>query len=337
MRRCPQGGQARREPTEVIIKASTIVALVCASVVSLAACGEEDNASSGADAVADGATETVGDPPADVEGEVDTAAGTPCEGQMDLSDEDGACVGNVGCAELGVECGMCVCVLCWNEDCLVSACDDGGSDECPGSPWNDDGDVGTGIDTETAVEDIDDAEAENEIDVTVEVGVEDATEVEDAPGPTPDAESAPTLPPEGTCSAEQACDPSTGSFCVQPDFPMCGTCMDPDIPCEDDTDCQDSLGVCEPNPYPCPCDPSIWGCTAPCESDDGCDGVKVCDGGGHCVMPSCGQDGDCPANHGCVEGSCARDTCAHSSECDDWCVLGSCYDFPGTCLSELPP
>ncbi len=68
--------------------------------------------------------------------EVDSATGTACEGGAQFVNEDTTCPGNKGCTERGVECGMCVCTLCWNEECLVVTCDDGGSEECPGSPWD---------------------------------------------------------------------------------------------------------------------------------------------------------------------------------------------------------
>ena len=80
-------------------------------------------------------TDLTGDTSPDSE----SASGTPCEGQLDFSESDDKCSGNVGCEELGVECGECTCTLCWNDDCLIEVCDDGGSDECAPGPWGSDG------------------------------------------------------------------------------------------------------------------------------------------------------------------------------------------------------
>ncbi|MFU8805289.1 MAG: hypothetical protein ACNA8W_15860 [Bradymonadaceae bacterium] len=48
------------------------------------------------------------------------------------------CSGNFGCSSRAVSCGSCACVRCADEYCLERVCDDGGSEECPGSPWSED-------------------------------------------------------------------------------------------------------------------------------------------------------------------------------------------------------
>jgi hypothetical protein len=53
-----------------------------------------------------------------------------CAGADTDGTPDAACAGNVGCTELGVQCGECACTLCWNETCVDSICDDGGAPEC---------------------------------------------------------------------------------------------------------------------------------------------------------------------------------------------------------------
>ena len=50
---------------------------------------------------------------------------------------DDECSGNTGCTDMGVECGECVCGMCEEDRCVVVICDDGGSPDCPGSPWDD--------------------------------------------------------------------------------------------------------------------------------------------------------------------------------------------------------
>ena len=241
---------------------------------------------------------------------------------MVTADPDFSCPGNVGCTEQEVECGACACTLCWGETCLTVTCDDGGSPECPW-PEPDGGD-----ETEPETTAGDDGESQESQDIDSP----DAPETDN--GPEPDGPSGPT-PPEGTCTVEQACEDDGGFYCLAPGATPCGDCAEPDKPCEDDTDCQEWLEVCEPDPVPCPCG-ATWGCKAPCQSAADCDDLQVCDGGGHCVMPSCEEDADCHPNHSCVEGSCQRGTCASSDQCDDWCVLGACYDTPGSCTDPLP-
>lgn len=61
--------------------------------------------------------------------------GTACEGGSGTEDDYDECLDNVGCTELEVECGECVCTLCADQDCVEVTCDDGGSEDCPGSPF----------------------------------------------------------------------------------------------------------------------------------------------------------------------------------------------------------
>lgn len=65
-------------------------------------------------------------------------ADSPCLDGDAPQGHDARCEGNRGCTELEVICGECACTLCWNERCVVATCNDGGTDRCPGSPWDSD-------------------------------------------------------------------------------------------------------------------------------------------------------------------------------------------------------
>ena len=97
---------------------------------------------------------------------VDTdPTGTACEGHsLNSSDYDGACSGNVGCTQLGVQCGNCACTMCLDEACVLALCDDGGTDECPGSPWDDVGPDATDADVigDADTRDLGDAEVQSD-------------------------------------------------------------------------------------------------------------------------------------------------------------------------------
>jgi hypothetical protein len=41
-------------------------------------------------------------------------------------------------------------------------------------------------------------------------------------------------------------------------------------------------------------------------------------------------------NFKCSAGACARKTCGSDADCDDFCVLGQCYDTLGTCAFPPP-
>jgi hypothetical protein len=62
----------------------------------------------------------------------------PDEGQVNPNAHP-ACVGNVGFTELpgdGPDCGQCACTACEDEECAQEACNDGGTPDCPGSPFD---------------------------------------------------------------------------------------------------------------------------------------------------------------------------------------------------------
>jgi len=98
--------------------------------------GEDASPDASTDASNNDAT-LVGPPDTSSERFVDTQC---YERRINSNTKHYRCTGNVGCTEKSVVCGDCVCVLCADEYCLTTMCDDGGSPECPGFPW--DGDAG---------------------------------------------------------------------------------------------------------------------------------------------------------------------------------------------------
>ena len=134
--------------------------------------------------------------------------------------------------------------------------------------------------------------------------------------------------PEWACTTELACE-DPGAMCIGPEEQLCGICFEVDNPCVNDGQCDMGM-VCAEEPHPCACT-GERDCIAPCIAGDPCGSGKQCDAGGHCVAQPCSQDADCPSNFSCTGGACERVTCKASSECDDYCVKGSCFAIPGNC------
>ena len=65
-------------------------------------------------------------------------------------------------------------------------------------------------------------------------------------------------------------------------------------------------------------------CVAPCEDDDACEGVLVCDvNSGRCVLPdSCADDQGCPEGLVCESNACIEPDCVTNDDCDNGVCVG---------------
>jgi hypothetical protein len=138
----------------------------------------------------------------------------------------------------------------------------------------------------------------------------------------------------GQCRDTTDCQKMGGSaYCALPGAPMCGGAGCGLKTCSLDGDCQGMGGpsVCDIEPC-CGDKRCIPGCT----KDADCGQGRVCTPDFHCVAQPCDKT-PCPENFDCGMGAvptCARRMCASDVVCQGWCVLGACYEKPGTC--ELP-
>jgi hypothetical protein len=144
---------------------------------------------------------------------------------------------------------------------------------------------------------------------------------------------------ENQCTGEHACvvGSSPGITCYAPGEPYCAGPPPPPDECADDSTCapDGSAWICEPVGH-CQSRECVVGCT----DDDECSEWELCGTDHRCIPKPCPADpmeGFCAANHLCVDGYCARRTCATSSDCDGYCVKGVCYELPGNCYDALAP
>lgn len=146
-----------RNTTRIVCAAAVLMLVACndGSTTESADAGlDATSPEAGSDAASDADDDAdVGDTARDADASVgppdtsaDRFADTACyEQSTTMAPEGGRCSGNRGCLELDVICGQCACTLCADEYCLEETCDDGGSEECPGNPFDDDaGDAGDG-------------------------------------------------------------------------------------------------------------------------------------------------------------------------------------------------
>jgi hypothetical protein len=121
--------------------------------------------------------------------------------------------------------------------------------------------------------------------------------------------------PPAACRRDADCT-AGGARCVPPGgSPGCGVCRDDPDECAGDDQCPRDF-VCAPTPEPpCPCDGTP---------------ARIC-------VRRCVSDTACESRQRCRGGRCVRDSCVADADCPDLgtCVLGACYDAPGTC--QLPP
>lgn len=139
--------------------------------------------------------------------------------------------------------------------------------------------------------------------------------VRDVPVRVVDTDAYAYIPIRPGCRADADC-LASGGACIPPGgSPGCGICRDDPDECSGDDTCPPDF-VCVDAPVPpCPCDGTP---------------ARVC-------IPRCTFDDACAARERCLGGRCVRDTCAGDADCVDAgvCVVGACYDAPGTC--QLPP
>ena len=100
----------------------------------------------------------------------------------------------------------------------------------------------------------------------------------------------------------------------------------PSNSCNADIDCQtmSDNAVCESTS-------GIRRCLPSCNDSARCEDHQICENNGHCENKACDNDSDCPVNFACLSASCQRRFCSTDDACDGYCVLGSCYDVPGSC------
>ena len=87
----------------------------------------------------EGSTEMTQDPECWLGGPDADAGEIPSDEGVVNPNAHPACVGNVGFTELpgeGADCGECACVACQDEQCAQEECNDGGTPDCPGGPFD---------------------------------------------------------------------------------------------------------------------------------------------------------------------------------------------------------
>lgn len=138
----------------------------------------------------------------------------------------------------------------------------------------------------------------------------------------------------GQCRSMSDCAP-VHEACVPPTGWMgCGGPACPPLtPCTGDADCaaQGATFIC----VVFPCCNGVQACTQGCTSDAVCAMGETCASNHRCVPTACTSAGDCPVDFDCESSACQRRACASDAACSGYCVLGSCYQTPGTC--SLPP
>ncbi|APR84640.1 Hypothetical protein A7982_09989 [Minicystis rosea] len=79
---------------------------------------------------------------------------------------------------------------------------------------------------------------------------------------------------------------------------------------------------------------------AGCSTNADCSAGLACGTDHRCAPAVCAQQLDCPKNFLCppvADAKCERKKCSVDPECDEgYCVEGSCFGDPGTCLKPAP-
>lgn len=147
----------------------------------------------------------------------------------------------------------------------------------------------------------------------------------------------------GDCQAEAPVCGSVPVGFLQP-FRQCLACLaDTDCPsatphcgvsgtvtkcfaCASDADC--AIGVC-----------SFGVCAPGCSAEAPCPNpLTTCGAAQRCEPLSCQGASACPTNASCLQGVCARRSCATDGDCDaGGCVNGLCHETLGSCHTQLFP
>jgi len=143
------------------------------------------------------------------------------------------------------------------------------------------------------------------------------------------------------CRGNADCTDTFAKYCIQPDGTVSTTgapvvCNPVDKPgCASDIDCSADGGamICDIDPVTC--SPAVKTCIPGCASASDCKQGEDCVAH-HCVTISCQRLEDCPTNFDCANGQCKRRSCANDAPCSGYCVVGSCYSRPGSCMQPVP-
>jgi hypothetical protein len=139
----------------------------------------------------------------------------------------------------------------------------------------------------------------------------------------------------GKCTTERACVADrSGIRCYAPDESVCAGPAPPQDECNADADCTPADGpmICEPAGH---C--GMTKCVPGCIDAMDCEEFQECSAESRCTPKACAANDTCGADHACVSGICTRRKCESSSECEGYCVKGSCYDTPGSCWDAFAP
>ncbi|MFT3766650.1 MAG: hypothetical protein QM820_14215 [Minicystis sp.] len=144
--------------------------------------------------------------------------------------------------------------------------------------------------------------------------------------------------PEGKCRHGSDC--KGGAQCLPPGQAMpCGTCFNGPDECGSDSECTATGPTAICDPVPCACSGQKH-CVAGCSANTDCEPGKSCGADHRCAPSECAQQLDCPTNFVCppiMQPKCERRKCSVDPECDvGYCVEGSCFDVPGTCILPAP-
>jgi len=124
-------------------------------------------------------------------------------------------------------------------------------------------------------------------------------------------------------------------FCLPPGgFLGCGTCNGEPETCTTDAECKPMGATLICQQRTCACD-SQRDCVAGCTADADCADGQSCDvTTNRCGQTPCTTAAECPADFTCTANACIRKGCIDASDCDAFCVEGSCYQSAGECRAQ---
>jgi predicted small lipoprotein YifL len=143
----------------------------------------------------------------------------------------------------------------------------------------------------------------------------------------------------GECRSDDDCTEASET-CVQPGaWTPCGIPCNAPRECEPADGCEGDL-VCEEHVGDCcgPGEPLASRCVEPCTEGSCAEGER-CPETGLCEPIPCAEGYGCPTHTDCTGGDradehgCVRALCAVDDDCTPagFCVVGACYETPGTC------